>query len=373
MSLWKKTEKPEPSAEKSAGRETLKPGLPADKAAATGKNRPQITGVSPRAAIPGGEIAIRGRGLSEDGRRPQVRFGDQPGSVLLSSSNRLIVRVPEDVVSRNLLVETGAGLSAPASVVVGVTIAQNLHPVANPALDSHGNIFTTFSGTRGQKVSTSVFKIDLHRVLHPFLNEIMNATGLAFDHEGNLYVSSRMEGSIYKVTPSGQRSAYAQGMGVATGIAFDRDENLYVGDRTGTIFKISPDRQIFVFATIEPSVAAYHLAFSTAGHLFVTGPTTSSFDHVLRISPAGVVASFYRGLGRPQGLAFDTEGNLYVVASLAGRRGVVRLTPDAQAELVVSGYDLVGLAFGHHGSMILATHSSLVNLPLGVEGLPLVK
>ena len=111
----------------------------------------------------------------------------------------------------------------------------------------------------------------LNRVMHPFLNEVMNATGVAFDREGNLYVSSRMEGSIYKVTPSGQRSTYAQGMGVATGIAFDRDENLYVGDRTGTIFKISPDRQIFVFATIEPSVAAYHLAFSPAGDLYCDG------------------------------------------------------------------------------------------------------
>ena len=373
MSLWKKTEKTEASAEKSAGKETDKPRLAKDKAAVTGKNRPQITGISPRGAIPGGEIVIRGRSLAEDGRRPQVRFGDLPGSVLLSSSNRLIVRVPEDVVSRNLTVETGAGLGAPAPVVVGVTIAQNLHPVANPALDPQGNIFTTFSGTRGQKVTTSVFKIDLNRVMRPFLNEVMNATGVAFDHEGNLYVSSRMEGSIYRVTPSGQRSAYAQGMGVATGIAFDRGENLYVGDRTGTIFKISPDRQIFVFATIEPSVSAYHLAFSTAGDLYVTGHTTSSFDHVLRISPAGEVTSFYRGLGRPQGMAFDIEGNLYVTASLAGNRGVVRLTPDAQAELVVSGYDLVGLAFGRRGSMILATNSTLVDLPLGIEGMPLVK
>ena len=371
MSLWKKTEKPE--AEKPAEKEREEAGLLVDKTTGRGKNRPQITGVSPRAAIPGGEIVIRGSGLAENGRRPQVRFGDQPGSLLLSSPNRLIVRVPEDVVSRNLTVETGSGLGAPASVVVGVTIAQNLHPVANPALDPQGNIFTTFSGTRGQKVSTSVFKIDLNRVMHPFLNEVMNATGVAFDREGNLYVSSRMEGSIYKVTPSGQRSAYAQGMGVATGIAFDRHENLYVGDRTGTIFKISPDRQIFVFATIEPSVAAYHLAFSATGDLYVTGPTTSSYDHVMRISPAGEVSSFYRGLGRPQGMAFDIEGNLYVTASLAGQRGVVRLTPDAQAELVVSGYDLVGLAFGRRGSMILATNSSLVDLPLGIEGMPLVK
>jgi sugar lactone lactonase YvrE len=371
MSLWKKTEKPE--SEKSEGKGTEKLGLPVDKSVGTGKNRPQITSLNPRAAIPDGEIVIRGSGLAENGRRPLVRFGTQPGNVLLSSSNRLIVRVPEEAASQNLTVETGAGLSAPVPVVVGATIAQNLHPVANPAVDAQGNIFTTFSGTRGQKVTTSVFKIDLNRVMHPFLNEVMNATGLAFDREGNLYVSSRMEGSIHKVTPSGQRTAYAQGMGVATGIAFDRDGNLYVGDRTGTIFKISPDRQIFVFATVEPSVAAYHLAFNATGDLYVTGPTTSSFDHVMRINPAGEVKSFYRGLGRPQGLAFDIEGNLYVTGSLAGRRGVVRLTPDAKAELAISGYDLVGLAFGRHGSMILATHTSLVELPLGIEGMPLVK
>jgi sugar lactone lactonase YvrE len=144
---------------------------------------------------------------------------------------------------------------------------------------------------------------------------------MAFDRDGLLYISSRAEGTVYQVTPDGHRSVYAEGMGVATGIAFDSEENLYVGDRTGTIFKISRERQTFVFATMEPSVAAYHLAFGLSGDLYLTGPTTSSFDHVFRISPAGEVTSFYRGLGRPQGLAFDVEGNLYVAASLGGRRG----------------------------------------------------
>jgi hypothetical protein len=359
MSLWTKAEKPEESMDKSGG---------------SGKTLPQIASIKPRAAIPGGEISIMGSGFALDGRtRPLVRFGDQVGSLLLSSRNRLIVRVPDDVISESLTVDSGAGMSAPAPVVVGVTIAENLHPVGNPALDPIGNIFTTFSGSRGQKVATSVFKIDLNRVTHPFLSDVMNATGLAFDREGYLYLSSRMDGSIYRVTPDGQRSTYAESMGVATGIAFDRDENLYVGDRTGTIFKISRDHQIFVFATIEPSVAAFHLAFGPDGSLFVTGPTTSSYDHVFRVSAAGEVSSFYRGLGRPQGLAFDVDGNLYLAASLAGKRGVVRLTPDANAELVVSGYNLVGLAFGRHGSMILATHDSLVDIPMGVEGLPLVR
>ncbi len=84
-------------------------------------------------------------------------------------------------------------------------------------------------------------------------------------------------------------------MGVAIRASLSiRMENLYVGDRGGTIFKISRTRQIYVFATLEASIAAYHLAFGTDNHLYVTGPTTSSFDSVYRISPAGEVETYYR-------------------------------------------------------------------------------
>src|SRR5260370_31096890 len=115
----------------------------------------------------------------------------------------------------------------------------------------------------------------------------MNATGLAFDKEGTLYISSRYDGTVYQVTSMGTFSTYVEGMGVATGIAFDAEENLYVGDRSGTVFKISRSRQIYVFATLESSIAAYHLAFGNDRYLYVTGPTTSSFHSVHRISPAG--------------------------------------------------------------------------------------
>jgi sugar lactone lactonase YvrE len=356
MSLWKKSDKPDSPAGK--------------KGSAT--NKPLIERVTPRAAIAGGEISISGRGLIQNGRgKPLVRFGDQPGSLLLSSANRLVVRVPEGVSSGAVTVDTGVAVSAPVSVAVGVTIADNLHPVANPAIDAAGNTFTTFSGSRGQKVAVSVFKIDRQQVVRPFLNDLVNPTGLAFDHAGYLYISSRMEGTIYKVSPVGHREIYAEGMGVATGIAFDAEENLYVGDRTGTVFKIGRDRQIFVFATIEPSMAAYHLAFGPDRNLYLTGPTISSFDHVFRITPAGEVTSFYRGLGRPQGLAFDVDGNLYVAASLAGERGVVRIAPDTRVERVVSGYGIVGLAFTPQHSMVVATNNSLIELPLGIEGKPL--
>jgi sugar lactone lactonase YvrE len=160
-------------------------------------------------------------------------------------------------------------------------------------------------------------------------------------------------------------------MGVATGIVFDREDNLYVGDRSGTIFKVSRQRQVYVFATIEPSIAAYHMAFGPEDNLYVTGPTTSSFDVVHRISPKGEVSAFYRGLGRPQGLAFDGDGNAYVAASLAGRRGVVRISQDSKAELFLSGPAIVGLAFTPSRSMILATNNSLFKVDVRIAGRPL--
>jgi len=167
-------------------------------------------------------------------------------------------------------------------------------------------------------------------------------------------------------------SAYAEGMGVATGIAFDREQNLYVGDRSGTIFKIARDRQTFVFATLEPSVSAYHLAFGPDQSLYVTGPTTSSYDAIYRIDPHGDGSLFFRGLGRPQGMAFDASGNLYVAASFTGKRGIVRITPDKQATLCVSGQNLVGLCFAPGRAAVLATTSAVFHLSWNIQGLPLL-
>lgn len=337
------------------------------------KPKPQIDRVTPAAAIAGGEVVIHGQGFaSHNNRPPQVQFGEKEASVLISAEDFLVATVPKGAVSGSARVRTAAGESPPVGVEVGVPIADNLHAVANPAVDAEGSIYVTFSGRRGQKVPISLYKLDPQYTVKPFLSDLMNATGLAFDSGGTLYVSSRFEGAVYQVTPDSRKRRYTEGMGVATGIVFDAEDNLYVGDRSGTIFKVSRDRQIFVFATLEPSVAAYHLAFGPDHRLYVTGPTTSSHDAVYRISDTGHVAVFYRGLGRPQGLAFDAAGNLYVVASLGGRRGIVRFTPSAEPELVVSGPDLVGLAFppSPPGGLILATTDALYHLNWPVAGLP---
>src|SRR5271154_3502757 len=334
---------------------------------------PRIDRIVPAAAIPGGEVVIYGSSFaSRTGARPLVHFGEADGSLMLATDNRLIARVPDSANGGTVSVANANGESQPHPIAVGMQIADNLHPVGNPAVDASGNIYVTFSGPRGQRVPVSLYKITANYNIKPFVTSLVNPSGLAVDRGGNLFVSCRNDGTIHRITPEGRAEQWIEGMGVATGIAFDRVENLYVGDRSGTIFKISPSREIFVFATIEPSIAAYHLAFHPSGDLYATGPTTSSYDRVNRITTGGDVSVFYRGLGRPQGLAFDPDTNLYVAASYGGRRGIARVTPDGQAEVILSGSGLVGLALQPSGRAILTTNGALYTLDWDVRGLPLL-
>jgi len=334
--------------------------------------------VTPQAALPGGEVVIEYSSTTAHGTaQPDVRFGDYSGQVTVASSSKIMVRVPElsaDAGTQDLRVSSNGNTSRPFHYEIGKRLASNLYPVSNPAVDSDGNVYVTYSGRRGQKTPVSVYKVTPKGAVTPFATEIMNATGLAFNMTGELFVSSRFDGNVYSIDPAGRMQLFTEGMGIATGIAFDRNGNLYIGDRSGSIFKINPDREIFVFATLEPSIAAYHLAFGMDDQLYITGPTTSSFDSIYRISPNGEVAKYFTGLGRPQGLAVDIEGHVYVIGSFRGRHGVFRIR-DGNPELIVAGMSLVGMAFDFEENLmvtnLVADSGSLYKVRLGIMGKPL--
>ena len=333
---------------------------------------PRIDDILPAAALPGGEVELTGANLGPIGSSlPTVLIDGFPAHVTMSRPTRLTVRVPEPAATSMVEVRNPAGPSNTAPLRVARELSDGLHPVTSPAVSRSGMVYATISGQRGKETPVSIVRVSPDGRGTPFVSGILNATGLAFNLDGDLFVTSRAEGNVYRIDEVGESTLYAEGMGVATGAAFDAEGNLFVGDRSGTIFKINPDRQIFVHATLEPSPAAYHLAVNAAGTLFVTGPTLSSYDAIWAIEPNGETRAWYRGLGRPQGLALDREGNIFLAACLHGQRGLVRVTPQGEASLVLSGANIVGLAFSPLGTTILATNEAVYEVDLGVEGLSL--
>jgi sugar lactone lactonase YvrE len=332
--------------------------------------RPAIDRVEPQAGVEGGEIILSCSNfepLSWSSVRVTFEgYTSRPESV---SGARVVVPVPSGPSGRvEIKIEHAEEVSLGAEFYAAEKLADNLHPVANPAFDpDNGTIYTTLSGTRGQQVPISVYKVTSEGEMQPFLSELMNPTGIAFDPDGQMHVTSRFDGTVYRVSPFKEAEPFVRNLGVATGIAFDAGGQMYVGDRSGTIYTVSDIGDPEPFASLEPSMAAYHLAFGPTGDLFVTGPTASSFDCVYRVSPSGDVSTYFTGLGRPQGLAFDTAGNLYVVASYRGRRGVFKITPEKEVTMIVAGKALVGLCFDDSGNAILAGTRELYRSYVGVK------
>ena len=329
-----------------------------------------MTIVDPPAGIPGGEVAIEISGAR--GNAPaRAWFGGVEAHTVASSSNRALVLVPE-VNRRTAVAVTTAEHQdvESAEFIAGRLLLDEVHPVTNPAFDpTDGSLMTTRSGSRGERVPVSLFRVDPDGKIEDFSGDITNPTSIAFDSRGRMFVTSRLDGAVYRVTELKEVVLFADELGIATGLAFGPDGTMFVGDRTGTIYRINEIGEAKAWAELEPSVSAYHLAFGPDGGLYVAGPTVSTFDAITRFDEDGNPRIFYQGLGRPQGLAFDREGNLYLAASLRGRRGIARITPDGnEAKLVVAGMNLVGLAFSPRGEMVVATNRSLYSLPLGIYG-----
>jgi len=318
---------------------------------------PTISAVRPLRVVEGGRVTIYGSAFPSD-RLQTIPLGDMPARVSFASSSRIVLTVPEDIEGGPTPVKIPGALGETVYVSVGARWATGLHQVDNPVFDSQGNLFVTYSGSRGQEAPVSIFRVTRDGTREPFASGIVNATSMAMGPDGHLYVSSRFEGAVYRIDEAGAHEQVASDLGVACGIAFDREGSMYVGDRSGTIFRVR-DGVASAFAAIPPSVAAFHLAMSAAQELFVTGPTLNAYDHVYRIDRQGRVHKLPSPLGRPQGLAFAPDGSLHVIDALAGVSGVYRFADlEGRPEMVVSGGALVGIAFGPQGEVVVASNET---------------
>jgi sugar lactone lactonase YvrE len=333
----------------------------------------RITRVEPEFAIPGGEIAIECEGYDAGHQsKSVVSIAGEACRVVAASSDRILAIVPPvDSEGRTqIVIGSDKGQSEPFPIIIGKLLIGEMHIVANPAVDpSDDALILTRSGSRGQHLPVTLFRLEPDGYTDQMPEPVLNPTGIAFDREGQMFVTNRAQGEVYSIARDGTATVYATGLGIATGIAFDAEGLMYVGDRSGTVYRVRDFAEVETFTVMEPSVAAYHMAFGPDGRLFLTAPGLASHDAVHVVDKEGFDETFFRGLGRPQGIAFDKAGNLYVAACYAGRHGVVKISYDGStAEQVVAGNNVVGLCFTRAGEMVVATNDSVYSIPCKIEG-----
>jgi sugar lactone lactonase YvrE len=323
-----------------------------------------LTSLEPVRVVEGGRLWLRGDGFPQpDSTADLVTIGGVSARMAFAAPDRMAVVVPAGLDGGETPVKVSFLPGTTLYARVGTMIATGLHQVDNPVFGADGHLYATYSGTRGQEATVSIFRITKSGAREPFVHGLVNPTSMVLGTDGLLYVSSRFEGRVYRVFEDGRYEVMATDLGVACGLAFGADGALYVGDRAGTIFRIEPGGRTQTFARIPSSVAAFHLVMMPTGDLYVSAPTLASYDSVRRIDAEGRVHALDIPFGRPQGLAVDAAGVLHVVEALAGSSGVYAIRPGREPELIVAGAGLVGLAFGPGGEMVVASSDSVFSFP----------
>lgn len=316
-----------------------------------------ILGVDPVCGVPGGELVIACRGF-KPGLASKVFVGDVEASVASASETKIVVRLPESPNCLGLSLRVGEINSEVFPFNLAAQLAAGLHPVTNPVIAPDGTLITTISGGRGQQVPQPLVRITRRGEKIPFQCDIMNPTGLAFSGDGQLYISSRHDGTVLRYTNFEHLELVADDLGIPCGIAFDSNGLLYVGDRTGKIYRIDSSGNKEEFAEMEPSISAYHLAIDSKNRLYVTGPTFSMRDRLIRFSPEGKAETLIDGFARPQGLAFLPDGDLLIAAAFQGKKGIFRYSPEkGSLQHFITAPILVGLAVAGQDIFLAGSNS----------------
>ena len=147
----------------------------------------------------------------------------------------------------------------------------------------------------------------------------LNAYGIVFDNNNNLYIANSSENNIIKVDILGNKSIFASGFNFIENVVFDNigfpNGYLYVMDATNTIYKVNVNGFITTFIT-NLNTHFIGMVFDKNNNLYYSS-NDGYVNNIYKIDNNGNTTTFIDGIDidvllHPRSLAFDTIGNLFV-------------------------------------------------------------
>ena len=252
-------------------------------------------------------------------------------------------------------------------LISGNIIAQNVTTIAGPnsgindalAVDSIGNIYGSDFGVSSSGGS-SVYKIDTTGAVTTFSTGYSSCNGLAFDHQGNLYVvdftSANQNHQVYKLDHTGAKTVYGPKIPGASGIIFDPlSDTLYVSQYTtssNSISKLASDGTISLYCDHNDLNGPVGMAFDENQNLYVANFTDGE---IYKVTHNGDSLNFIGKVPNAGtwGIGFLTYANGYLYATGIGVHKIYQISTDGN----VTEYAGTGIAGATDGDVSTAQFS----------------